>query len=683
MGFLFPEFLFALLLIAIPVIIHLFNFRKFKKVYFTNVRFLKDAQLQTSSTQKLKERLILLSRVLAIIFLVLAFAQPFLKNSNTKSIYKNSVVSIYIDNSYSMEAVNKNGTLLDEAKRNAIELVNAYSLNDKFQLLTNDFSGKQQRLINKEELLDELNDIKTSPVFRNYQAVIDRQQNFLASQQQVKKVAYLISDFQKQNQEILRKDTAINFYLIPLLANDLPNLSVDTVYFLSPFHQPKQKENLVYKVTNHSDKEVENIPIKLTINGLQKAIASLSIKPNASKTDTLEFSNPSAGWQNAKLSVKDYPIVFDDNLNFTFEVKSKLPVLAIFDKQPLQNIKIAYQTDAFFDFNEVDLSQINYSGLANQQFVILENLKTISSGLTQQLKQFVDNGASLSVFIPLDADLPSYQTFFRSLATDYPTALIDRKIQSKKLDLSSPVFTDIFEKTPKNIDLPFASKYFSSSSLVKTTKEVLMEGEGNVPLLDVFKTGKGKVYISFIPIEKEASNLSQHALFLPILFKMALLSAKGQKLFYTIGKNQEVEIPSLNIPENENILIKNKDLEVIPEMIKKPSETLLYFADQLNKQGIYDVYLKDSLLAQFALNEDRKESDLKFYNRADLSDIFSLKDENILKSNDQALSKQIEVANFGTSLWKLCIILTILFLLMEVLLIRFFKNNNIKHRNLK
>ena len=47
MQFLYPGFLFALAAIAIPIIIHLFNFRKFKKVYFTNVAFLKEIKHET------------------------------------------------------------------------------------------------------------------------------------------------------------------------------------------------------------------------------------------------------------------------------------------------------------------------------------------------------------------------------------------------------------------------------------------------------------------------------------------------------------------------------------------------------------------------------------------------------------------------------------------------------------
>ncbi|MBL0031994.1 MAG: BatA domain-containing protein [Bacteroidetes bacterium] len=84
MQFIYPEFLFALSVLAIPIIIHLFNFRRFKKIYFTNVRFLKEIKQDTQSKSKLKHLLVLLSRLLALTFLVLAFAQPFIPAKQIK-----------------------------------------------------------------------------------------------------------------------------------------------------------------------------------------------------------------------------------------------------------------------------------------------------------------------------------------------------------------------------------------------------------------------------------------------------------------------------------------------------------------------------------------------------------------------------------------------------------------------
>src|ERR1700709_153658 len=100
MHFLYPAFLFALLSLAIPVLIHLFNFRRYQKVYFSNVQFLKEIQEKQSHRKNLKERLILATRILAITFLVLAFTKPYLPGKNAVNAGKQQAVSIFVDNSY-------------------------------------------------------------------------------------------------------------------------------------------------------------------------------------------------------------------------------------------------------------------------------------------------------------------------------------------------------------------------------------------------------------------------------------------------------------------------------------------------------------------------------------------------------------------------------------------------------
>lgn len=678
MRFLFPEFLFALLLIAIPVIIHLFNFRKFKKVYFSNVKFLKAIEIQTIAAQKLKERLILASRILALIFLVFAFAQPYIKNKNDNQAYKNYAVSIYLDNSYSMEAVNKDGSLIDEGKRKVIEIIKSYSLNDKFQLITNNFEGKQQRFIAKDELLEQLNTISISPLTRDYTTITNRQKLILDKANGYKKVAYLVSDFQKQpniNQEFI-PDTNINQFFVPLQGNTLPNISIDSIYFLSPFHQPNQKENLVVVAKNYSSEDLNAIPLKLNINGVQKALSSLDIKAGLSQKDTLSFSGLSAGWQNGLISIKDYPITFDDNFYFSFEVKNKLEILSIYQNQPVSNISIAYQTDDFFKITQVNQSQINYSELNDYSLIVLENLETVSDGLSQQLKQYVELGGSLSIFIPLKADLDSYQSFLNKLNADYPLALVNQTVKGKSLDLKHPVFKDVFEQIPKNIDLPNASQYFTSSNLVKTTKKVLLSADNQSSLISNYQLQNGEIYISYLPLENEASNLTKHALFLPYLFKTALLSSKEQLLFKTIGKENQIRMNSINISEKDKIVITGDKVEIIPEVVKTPSKTILNYADQLIKPGFYQVKLRDTIVNTFGLNEDRAESPLVFYSEQDIESIFKTK--NILNSKNETINQQMQSINRGFSLWKICIILTIIFLLLEVSFIRFF-NQKIKN----
>src|SRR3984885_7730156 len=197
MHFLYPAFLFALVSLAIPVIIHLFNFRKYQKVYFSNVQFLKEIQEQQASRRNLKERLILAARLLALLFLVFAFARPYIPGKNAANTGKQQAVSIFVDNSYSMQTLNKEGTLLDEAKRRAKEIASAYNINDRFQLLTQDFEGKHQRLLSRDEFNDAVDAVKISPQSRRLQQIVSRQQSLLNTQPNDMRSDYVISDFQK------------------------------------------------------------------------------------------------------------------------------------------------------------------------------------------------------------------------------------------------------------------------------------------------------------------------------------------------------------------------------------------------------------------------------------------------------------------------------------------------------
>ncbi len=238
MNFLFPTFLIGLAAIAIPIIIHLFNFRRYKKVYFTNVRFLKELKQESDSKSRLKEYLILAMRILAITFLVLAFAQPFIPGK-AKVQQGQKAISVYVDNSFSMESTNKQGTLLENAKSAATEIVNSFNAGDKFQLLTNDFEGRHQRFLSKEEFIEQLDEVKISSATKDINDVLKRQQDFLQNSGSANKRIFLLSDFQK-NQALIRKsevDTGIVVSLIPLVSSEVNNVYIDSIWFETPVQQ--------------------------------------------------------------------------------------------------------------------------------------------------------------------------------------------------------------------------------------------------------------------------------------------------------------------------------------------------------------------------------------------------------------------------------------------------------------
>ena len=438
MSFLFPGFLFALLAIAIPVIIHLFNFRKFKKVYFSNVRFLKSIQQQTSSRRHIKNRLILAARILAITFLVFAFAKPFIPNKDQSDSFEPNVVSIFIDNSFSMETVNKEGTLLDEAKRRAREISFTYGLNDKFQLLTNDFEGKHQRLLSLEDFQNAVDEVKISTNTKDLNQIILRQKDIFSKKNNVRKTIYVLSDFQKNiiGNIPLKADSTVDIRLVRLKANPLPNISIDSVWFLSPIHKPGEAEKLVVKLRNNSDTKDVGIPVKLTVNNQQKALGSLDIKPRATSMDTLSFSGLPAGWQQGRINITDYPVVFDDEFYFSFHVQRNLPVLVI--NQSIENsyLQAVYRPDPFFKLTNTLAGSINYSELGNYSFIILNEVDDISSGLTQQLKDYVQRGGSLMIFPSLNPNLASLTNLLQALQADIPESIITEETKVSAINYS-------------------------------------------------------------------------------------------------------------------------------------------------------------------------------------------------------------------------------------------------------
>lgn len=672
MKFYYPEFLFGLLLIAIPVIIHLFNFRKFKKVYFSNTSFLKDIQQQISSRRNIKERLILLSRILAITFLVLAFAKPYIPQENTVSANQSHLVSIYIDNSFSMEAVNQDGRLLDEAKRKAKEIVATYGLTDKFQLLSNDFNGSQNRLLDKEAFLEALDALEISARTNDYQQILNQQERFFKTNNGYQKHAYLVSDFQQQGNLQLQKDSTAKYHLIKLKANSLPNVAVDSVWFISPLHRPQSKEQLVVRVKNYSDKNLTDVSLTLKINNQIKAIGKVAIAPRESSLDTLTFSGLNTGWQKGELKVKDYPMIFDDALFFTFQVKKELPITIINSTVEANAITSAFDTDSFFKVQSIGESQINYSDLKQQQLIVLHNLKRISEGLSQQLIVYLKNGGNLSVFLPLEADLASYTNFLKAAGANYPIRYQKDSVMAASLNLKHPVFENVFENIPQQIDLPRTSAYYQLSNITKTNKQNLMEVDASLPLLQAYQIGKGNLYLSAIPLEPQISNFTNHGLFLPLLFKMALLKRQEQKLFYILGMQETALIDNVDLAASEVLTLKSAQQEIIPELRNTSLGTVIFFADQVKEQGFYDLYKQDKLIAMLAFNQSRNESDLSYASDTDLNNSFG-KNTEIIEAGTSSIANQIKEVKLGASLWKLCIILVLIFLAIEMLLVKYFK----------
>ncbi|OCX52960.1 hypothetical protein BEL04_01135 [Mucilaginibacter sp. PPCGB 2223] len=675
MQFIYPAFLFALLSLAIPLIIHLFHFRRYQKVYFSNVQFLKNIQQKQSSRKNLKRRLILASRILALAFLILGFAKLYIPSSRSVNLDKQHVVSIFIDNSYSMETVNREGSLLDEARRRAKEIAAGYGLNDRFQLLTQEFEGRQQRLLSRDEFTDEVDKIKISPQSRNLEQIIQRQQSLLSTQGNALRDVYILSDFQKNllAGHPVKTDSSISVSLIKLKANSLPNVTVDSVWLLSAVHRAGESEKLVVRLHNYADEKAEKIPLKLMVNNIQKALGSFTIDARSVQNDTLTFSGLQEGWQNSEIQLQDNPVNFDNEFYFAFKVQQQMPLLLIDGGQPNKYLSAVFNADSFFKPTWAHNGNVDYTGLLNYPFVVLTDVKAVSTGLAQQLKIYVSKGGTLAVFPADGADLSTYQALLLPMGVNAPEALVTEKNKVVALNVQSKVFKNTFEQLPQNPDLPLVNKYYRLGSKAFGASESLLELPGHQPFFVNYSSGKGKVYLSAVPLADDYSNLPHHALFVPLMFRMALLSGRDQPLYYTIGQDESVETSPVQASDKQLVKLVKGQQTILPDVRQQEGSTVLYFSDQVNQPGNYQLKSQDTVTACIAFNNNRSESDLTYLDDNTLKTEIPGVRTTVFQAGPQSLKDTVAKANMGLELWKLCIILSLICLAAEILLIRFYQ----------
>lgn len=685
MQFIYPEFLFALSVLAIPIIIHLFNFRRFKKVFFTNVRFLREIKQDTQSRSRLKHLLILFSRLLALTFLVLAFAQPFIPARKNTVQTGSKRVSIFVDNSFSMDALGTSGNLIEIAKKKAREIASAYKPSDEFQLLTTSFEGRHQRLVNRDEFLSLVDEIKPTSSVHSLSEILQRQQDALFSNNTSKtsKTSYIISDFQKSISDIekIKADSSLQISFVPVAAASVNNLYIDTCFLSTPFVQLNTPNELVVRIKNIGEKNAENVPLKLLINSSQKAVSSISVNSNSSTEVKLSFTLSEAGWQRAQISLTDYPVTFDDNFFFSFNVRRNLNVLCINNSEPSTTFNAIFGNDPYFILKNANANQIDYSSFPSMQLIIVNELANLSSGLIQELEKYVKKGGAVFLIPSHDANLASYNDFLNQNNVETFGSPLKNTEKIDKIETKHPLFSGVFEKgksLPENLDLPIINNYYQLKRNPKSSSDVVMRlASGNAYLLAA-NVGKGEIYTLASSLQKDDGNFARHALFVPIILRAALKGSSEILPPLVIGRDHDISISDTLVSADNvfHMINKKENFDIIPESKILNNTTILSVHDQIKLGENYDLVAANNLINVVSFNFDRKESDLSVNQTSDLENEiskFSNTKMNVIESEGKDLSHSIAQLNEGKRLWKYCIILTLLFLAIEILLIRFFR----------
>ncbi|MBN2756981.1 MAG: BatA and WFA domain-containing protein [Bacteroidales bacterium] len=686
MTFLYPNFLWALFLIIIPIIIHLFNFRFHKTIYFSNIRFLENLKNESHSKSRLKQILILISRILFLISLVTAFSFPYIdKNKEYKNI-EEKIVSIYIDNSFSMNAESVNGNIFDAAKERAKLIVNSFDNNQKFTFINNQLEAKHRNITNKEQILKFINNTDLSAKRKSISEIIDFQTQFLNDEFKNTKFlnnSFLISDFQKNISDFqkIKSDSNLILNIIPLAGNKLNNIYIDSVWFESPERRFNKVETLNVKITNTGTETYENIPIKLLINNKQKAVSNFNIDEKSTINIQINFTNTEKGNLNAKLEITDYPISFDNSFYFNYHIINKIQILLLANNNENKFIKALFENKIDFLLDYSNITNLKTSDISKYQLIILDEIENFSSGFIQLIKEYINNGGNL-LFIPnQNGDLINYNELLSSLNAEKFQYLDTNKTQIGLIEYQHFIYNGVFNKQTEKPILPEIKRHFKKTNSALNFEKVILKSVNDDILLSQLNFEKSNVYIFSFPINQTNSNFVIHPLFVPTIYNIAAYSLENNKLYYVIGKEKNINLSTKKLDGDQILHIKNSEnnFDFIPNTVNSKNNIKITMLDEITKEGNYFLTNNGDTISGLSFNYDRKESEVYFYTNDEILNLIKqnkLINTQILSSKQDNLNSELnELKNERTDLWKIFIILSLLFLVIEILLIKLIKNN--------
>lgn len=661
MSFLYPSFLWALAALSIPIIIHLFNFRKTTRVFFSNTRVLRQVKQVTTAKRKLKHLLILFARLLFLALLVMAFAQPIIPAREQLGNRRN--ITLYVDNSFSMSAqLEDRQRALDAATSFAREIVNLFPPDTRYRLITNDFAPSSNSLKAREEILDLLTQVRLSPVSRSAAEVMNR--IGLGEDRQTE--AFWISDFQRSTFGTPGPaDTTIQWHIVPITPSGNDNIFIDTAYLENPFAIGEEVNSLMVKVRNDGSREREQLNLKLTINGIQSATTAVTIPAGGVSEVSFDLATGLTGLNKAHISFNDLPVSFDNDFFLALNYMEKINVLEVKASMQPTAIQRVFGNRQVFNYNGFPAANFNYS-LLNQADLVVVNGVNPDEALSLALRAFLDNYGTL-LFIP---GAQGDQNAYRSLL-QLPVSLQDQAAMEDldAPDFSNPFFENVFEERSVTVAMPRATRYLAWGD----DRSAILKFKNGSPFLSSYQQG-GRLYLLASPLQDKFTDFASNALFVPVMYRMASYARKSAtRPYYTLSENfVSLKVDSLD--GEESLRLKGEQ-EIIPAQRIVGDRVLVDIPKHTFTQGFYYVTVPDDTLDLLAFNLDRDESLMATHDADAVLQLMGGGPNLTVfeAASTDAFSKEIKDRYLGKPLWKYAVVLALVFLLAEILLIRFVK----------
>ena len=672
MQFLYPNFLWGLLAVSVPVAIHLLQLRRPQRVLFTNIGFIREAELTTTQRRRLQELLVLLTRVLGVIFLVLLFAQPFIPAQH--AVQQSSNVEVLLDASPSMQVLGEGQQLLvQEALGKASALGKNYGTAAHFRLL-----GMPGGALTQAAYLNKVAEVRTSGKQQGWAGVLSQQARTPTAQGPL----YILSDFQrssgsKEALQALPKNREV--VLVPQVARPTANVYVDSVWLEDAFVRTQVNIGLHIRLKNGGSTAITDCPVKVRLGKQQVAAFNATLAAGQSNTTVVQVQLADKQLALGQVVTEDRPAIFDNTFYFTLQPTATIRVVEI-GEEPVA--KQAYEAEPLFAYSFAKPQQVNFSQLQRANLVLVHEVATVEAGLQQALQGVVRRGGSVVVVPPGgSAGREATLRLLRALGVagaQWNTAATATPVLQEVAMPSSrdPFFREVFGAQPRQAVLPHVAPVLN---LGRSGTDILRLRDGDSYLAEFRNGGAGRTYVFTAPFSKAYGDFTAQGLFVPVLYRMAMLNYQaGQQPAYRLtAPTVAVELAPESAGNGQDeaaFRLVRDSLTLIPAQRLRGTSLQLQLPPAMSQPGFYELRRQGRLVTTLAFNADPRESELAAYSVAELRQLLGPDHPNAQVLDPTAGPEALlryRAEQTGQALWRYCLLAVLVCLLAEALLLRF------------
>jgi hypothetical protein len=572
----------------------------------------------------------------------LAFAQPFFTAKESKK--ATNEMYIILDNSYSMQAKGKKGELL---KRAVQDLLEHTPETQNFSLVTNTETYWNTDI---EAIQKDLQDLK-------YSATAFQLDNLIAKVNARKsafnKDIIVITDavglVTNQTKSFRKED---NVYFIIPEAEQKNNIAIDSVFIqqtLDNFYE------IGVKLAASGD-GFKEIPIALYNNNKLTAKTLVNFETN---TKTVNFTIPKEDFH-GYVSISDKGLAYDNTYFFSISKPSKTNVISIGDVDKSNFLARIYTNDEF-DYTNYPLANLDYNLLEKQDAIVLNEIKEIPQALQTTLKSFVNKGGNLIVIPSKEGNLSTLNAFLGNFGAIQIKEGTNTEKKVTKINFNHPVFSSVFEKKVDNFQFPSTKTSF----VLNTSSPAILSYDDQSAFLTSVANPLSSVYVFAAPINKANSNFQNSPLIVPLFYNMAQNTMKTGVNAITIGDNFPFIVDAL-LAKDEILSIKNNTESFIPIQQLLNTKVKISFNDNPNEAGNFGIFNNKNLVQNISFNYSRTESNLALANPNAVANYKEIDDI-------ETVFNTIQTDRTDTQIWKWFVVLTLLFLVLELLIQKFVK----------